>query len=108
MFWMPNGAYRRGMPGSVNAPARFTRLNCPSKTSTRRLWKSVAYRKSPLSVEAMARPLYSASTLRRLTTVDERVHGGRGRTPGLQPRMRPLDVANMDGDAPMLVPSLTL
>src|SRR5438876_12452955 len=98
MFWMPNGAYRRGMPGSVNAPVMFTRLNCPSKTSTRRLWKSVAYRKSPLSVEAMARPLYSASTLRRFTNVNERVDGGGGGTPGFQPRIVRISVSNMNSD----------
>src|SRR5438034_11460477 len=94
MFWIPNGAYLLEMFGSRKSPVVFTRLNSPSNTSTRRLWKSAAYRKSPCEVEAMARPLYSAPTRRRFTTVKAFVDGGGGGTPGFQPRIRPLAVAN--------------
>ena len=40
--WIPNGAQPAGIFGSVNAIWRPW-LNVGSKTSTRPLWKSVAY-----------------------------------------------------------------
>src|SRR5690349_24830915 len=55
--WMPNGANPLGRRGSVNAPGLPAGANAPSHTSTRPLWKSVAYRRGPPGVEAIARPL---------------------------------------------------
>ena len=43
---IPDGAYHAVIAGSSNAPrASATRFQLPSKTSTRSLWKSVAYRR---------------------------------------------------------------
>jgi hypothetical protein len=44
--WIPNGAQPAGILGSSNPPTRVAGLNEASRTSTRALWKSVAYRRS--------------------------------------------------------------
>ncbi len=90
MFWMPNGAYIGGRFGSSNAPTRCTGCQLPSHTSTWALWKSVAYRRSPLGVEAMASPL---------NTAPAGVDAGPstavvGETVGFQPRIPPSSVEN--------------
>src|SRR6266545_4248677 len=57
MFWIPNGANRGGSLRSTKAPGMVTRPKSLSNTSTRALWKSAAYSRSPPVVEAMASPL---------------------------------------------------
>src|SRR6266542_5123297 len=47
---MPKGAYQLGIERSTNAPCRTTRRQRESKTTTRALWKSVAYSRPPASV----------------------------------------------------------
>src|SRR6266567_1102108 len=47
IVWMPKGAKPAGSFGSTKAPGAVTRFHPPSKTSTRALWKSVAYSRGP-------------------------------------------------------------
>src|SRR5438067_3456223 len=92
--WMPNGPQPFGIRLSRNAFAGVTSLNEPSKTSTRPLWKSVAYSRS----FRIARPLKTAR-------VDERSAPGIAvvaATVGDQPRIVPASVAQRKRAAAVL------
>src|SRR6476469_7838210 len=95
--WMPNGAYPFGSFGSWNGSD--TGANDLSKTSTRPLWKSVAYSLSA----ATARPLYTAPA------ADESAPGiaVAALTVGDQPRIWPPSVAKRNRAGPLLPPWLT-
>ena len=81
---MPNGAYHGGIDVSVNAPARRTRRQCASYTSTRALWKSVAYTRSP----SIATPRKTAASAASSTTTSACVDHPPG-TVGVQARSIP-------------------
>ena len=81
---MPNGAYQAGIARSTNAPRRTTRRQRPSKTSTRPLWKSVAYSRSPAIASPRNTAALAASSTATSATSDQ-LWG----TAGDQPRIVP-------------------
>src|SRR5438067_889574 len=92
--WIPNGAKPFATFASLKPPDVATGLNAASKTSTRALWKSVAYRRSL----AVASPVYNAPALERSAPTTAAVPF----TAGVQPRIIPLLVANRNRAAPLL------
>src|SRR5262249_37911311 len=71
----------------------FTRWKRSLNTSTFPLWKSVAYRRSPWAVGAIARPLKIACSLRMSTTRNAFIDGEGGGTFGFHARITPLSVS---------------
>src|SRR6185437_11610826 len=95
--WIPNGAKPFGSFGSWNGSE--TGANDLSKTSTRPLWKSVAYSRSLATV----RPLYTAPAAEESAPTSAVVPF----TAGDHPSTCPPSVAKRKRAAPLLPPWLT-
>src|SRR6266542_3666925 len=91
---MPNGAYPSGIEGSTNVDAVDTRFHVLSQTSTRPLWKSVAYKRRCPAVESTARPLYFAP-------LDPVAVTTAAASPPVQPRIFPSPAYNVEIFAPL-------
>src|SRR5580704_15732939 len=95
---MPKGAYPSGSVGSTKANAvaeAVCLVKCASNTSTLLPCKSVAYKKLPAPLFAIASPLYTAPS-----TAVKAVMACVRSTPGDQPAIMPPSPAKMKCDAP--------
>src|SRR5919198_3569899 len=90
---------------SVKAPGLPAGANMSFQTSTRPLWKSVAYRRGPSVVSAIARPLNTAPGTVAPTCAA--VDPGAG-TSGLQPLMTPASDENRNSAGPLVIPECTV
>src|SRR5215471_15002383 len=76
MFWMPNGAKPAGMSRSVKPPSVLTWVKVLSNTSMVPAKKFVAKRKTPFTLTAVARPLYTAPLSELSTAMTARLLSG--------------------------------
>jgi hypothetical protein len=103
--WMPNGAKPFGILRSVKAPGLPAGANVSSQTSTRALWKSVAYSREPFFVSAIARPLKIAPGT--VTPTCASIEGGGGGTFAFQPLITPASEENRNSAGPLAMPECT-
>src|SRR4051812_3266404 len=101
MVSIPNGPYVVGIFGSLKACLRFTRSKLPSQTSTLFLLRSAAYRRGPVAVFAIARPVNAAPET--LASVWAVVRGG---TSWLQAVILPVSDEKMKLAGPFFPPDL--
>src|SRR4051812_5164107 len=99
---IPNGANRLGIFGSLKALFLCTLMNLPSQTSTLPWLMLGAYRRGPLDVFAIARPVRVAPRTRASFCAD--VSGG---TSWLQAVIRPVIEENRKFAGPFFPPDLT-